>query len=455
MIWHKYTSRTQGKDVKLDDLVSKLIVNKIGSSLDNLVYPMFSTAQNSPFSKLLERLVRHSASDPVSAFIWDQLFERDRERLSHYSRPNLTSKQRKLAHSIIVQCLNKTIEGQCIYELERFRDIPWPAKTAALIEHNLTASSAHQNRLLLEHVYERELQRIRNFSSHGAKGEERTILIKVALCELGHQIPDADRHFKVYANRLPPNMLQINGGEYISREWLYDLHWYTETDDVQLDDIKDLTQFIKRLTAHSASDQLSAFLWGQLSDGDRNKLTNYHQAATTTSPGVRRIVVRLLDKVIKQSTIYKLHRKRPKRSRTASRLKCLNRLRLQEAYPLELSLIHDYQPTSLPLVVECQWRPKRNEDSLVPFSGCKFHFQKLLIANAELRLMIFLKREGEDISQLDDYFVAAIDNYNNIAEGSKFLFIAFEEGKEGIEGFSYAFIKAVKQKQGVNCQLCP
>lgn len=50
-----------------------------------------------------------------------------------------------------------------------------------------------------------------------------------------------------------------------------------------------------------------------------------------------------------------------------------------------------YSPTSLPLVVECEWNPKkRGEKKKIPYSGIKYDFQKLLIANADLRLMIFL-----------------------------------------------------------------
>jgi len=48
-----------------------------------------------------------------------------------------------------------------------------------------------------------------------------------------------------------------------------------------------------------------------------------------------------------------------------------------------------YTTVRLPLVVECEWQQKRRGDKANPFSGIKYDFQKLLISNAELRLMIF------------------------------------------------------------------
>ena len=96
----------------------------------------------------------------------------------------------------------------------------------------------------------------------------------------------------------------------------------------------------------------------------------------------------------------------------------------------------DYMPTSLPLVVECEWNPKRNgERKQVPYSGIKYDFQKLLIANADLRLMIFRIRKRdkeEDLQELSNYFDKAINSYRNLAGNSKFLFIAFDEGGKQI-----------------------
>ncbi len=95
----------------------------------------------------------------------------------------------------------------------------------------------------------------------------------------------------------------------------------------------------------------------------------------------------------------------------------------------------DYLPTSLPLVVECEWEAKRKDDNIVLFNGIKYDFQKLLVANADLRLMVFRirKRDKEnDLAELNKYFDKAIKSYGNLAKGSKFLFVAFDEGEKQI-----------------------
>ncbi|MBB4804949.1 hypothetical protein HNP38_000221 [Chryseobacterium defluvii] len=106
-----------------------------------------------------------------------------------------------------------------------------------------------------------------------------------------------------------------------------------------------------------------------------------------------------------------------------------------------------YIPTSLPLVVECEWNPKRKGDNIVPYSGIKYDFQKLLVANADLRLMIFIIKKDNDIFELDQYFDRAIDNYAHLKPNSKFLFIAFDER---IKGFHY--INKLKNEKPLNIQ---
>lgn len=93
-----------------------------------------------------------------------------------------------------------------------------------------------------------------------------------------------------------------------------------------------------------------------------------------------------------------------------------------------------YLPTGLPLVVECEWNPKRKGDRKIPYSGIKYDFQKLLVANADLRMMIFIIKQDNDILELDIYFDKAISNYKHLEKNSKFLFVAFDER---INGFHY------------------
>lgn len=96
-----------------------------------------------------------------------------------------------------------------------------------------------------------------------------------------------------------------------------------------------------------------------------------------------------------------------------------------------------YQITNLPLVVECEWEWKRKGDAANDlYSAVKWDFQKLLVTNADLRVMIFRKRPDkkhqEANEHLDNYFDETIHGYRHLAPGSKFLFIAFDE-----TGFRY------------------
>lgn len=101
-----------------------------------------------------------------------------------------------------------------------------------------------------------------------------------------------------------------------------------------------------------------------------------------------------------------------------------------------------YRMTRLPLVVESEWdwirdaeREKKTtigEGTPDVFGEIKWDFQKLLVANADLRLMIFQERIEMSSDELDDYFDETIDGYKHLEDGSKFLFIAFDK-----KGFNY------------------
>lgn len=91
---------------------------------------------------------------------------------------------------------------------------------------------------------------------------------------------------------------------------------------------------------------------------------------------------------------------------------------------------------TLNLAVECEWSPtwksKRNllGDAYwklreTPYSGFKYDFQKLLLCNAELRLMIVQIANEDDLIPLNTYFNDAIQNYTLLPKGSRFLFLAF------------------------------
>ncbi|WP_455088434.1 hypothetical protein [Porphyromonas endodontalis] len=84
-----------------------------------------------------------------------------------------------------------------------------------------------------------------------------------------------------------------------------------------------------------------------------------------------------------------------------------------------------YCPIDFPLIVESEWGKRRKEDKNGdPYSGIKYDFQKLLLSNTGLKLMVFNISRGEDLNDLHKYFYEAIAKYTPLKEGI-FLFIAF------------------------------
>jgi len=140
----------------------------------------------------------------------------------------------------------------------------------------------------------------------------RTRAVKLSLINLGHQLG-----YKVYANGLQPEDIQKVDQPFVNKEWLFDLHWYTDDND-------------------------------------------------------------------------------------------------------------PYTVKSLPLVVECEWNPKRKGDSRIFYSGVKYDFQKLLVSNAALRLMIFTIENTDTLGTLKSYFQKSIETYEHLNINARFLFIAFD-----------------------------
>lgn len=93
---------------------------------------------------------------------------------------------------------------------------------------------------------------------------------------------------------------------------------------------------------------------------------------------------------------------------------------------------HGYLLKSLDLAVEAEWSNKRKEDK-DQYGGVKYDFQKLLVANMGLCLMVFqVTKEGRE--KLSEYF----EEVCNLYEGNKteFLFITFSR-KEKTFYYSY------------------
>jgi hypothetical protein len=64
----------------------------------------------------------------------------------------------------------------------------------------------------------------------------------------------------------------------------------------------------------------------------------------------------------------------------------------------------DYTTKRLPLVLECEWQSERQGDPKKKFSGIKYDFQKLLVTNAEFRLLVFRIIRTRDYKSLTNYF---------------------------------------------------
>ena len=101
-----------------------------------------------------------------------------------------------------------------------------------------------------------------------------------------------------------------------------------------------------------------------------------------------------------------------------------------------------YSLKSLDLAVESEWKNKRKEDKEDPYGGIKYDFQKLLVVNMGLGLMVFkVTKEGRE--KLSEYFEKVYDTY----EGNKteILFIAFSTERKKDDTFYYSYLPK-KQK---------
>lgn len=85
-----------------------------------------------------------------------------------------------------------------------------------------------------------------------------------------------------------------------------------------------------------------------------------------------------------------------------------------------------YCPKEFPLVVECEWQKRRKGDKTKDkLSDIKYDFQKLLLANTKLKVMIFQTTDlDKELEELSQYFDKAIETYESKEKGH-FLFIAF------------------------------
>lgn len=117
--------------------------------------------------------------------------------------------------------------------------------------------------------------------------------------------------------------------------------------------------------------------------------------------------------------------------RQNSNYKFVNREWLYDLVWYKDDLNESYIMKNTLLVVESEWAYKRPKDKIDDkYGAIKYDFQKLLLSNAGLKLMIFRisGKTKQDIKQklieLYNYFNNAIDQYEQMESG-EFLFIAF------------------------------
>lgn len=73
--------------------------------------------------------------------------------------------------------------------------------------------------------------------------------------------------------------------------------------------------------------------------------------------------------------------------------------------------------TDVPLVLESEWGPKIEE--------IKYDFEKLLVANAKYKVMIF-QGSTDDIPNIIDQLKQSIKNFKLIKKQDRYLFIAYD-----------------------------
>ena len=76
---------------------------------------------------------------------------------------------------------------------------------------------------------------------------------------------------------------------------------------------------------------------------------------------------------------------------------------------------------------ECEWEKKRPKDRSVNFSGIKYDFQKLLMTNALLRVMIFRLSNNEEMYEIEAYFKSAIKCFKQLEKGAHFMFVCYNK----------------------------
>src|ERR1039458_8175991 len=300
---------------------------------------------------LIARFRAHS--DPVSAFLWQSFSNSEQTLLMNYKPSQPGSKQ---AQDLVVPALNTIIGEPCIYEPERFKGILLGAETVVHLQQSQTGSNlAHLNRLLLEDAFPLELARNRHADivmGHGKHGRNNNCFNCHNETNLLFLQPRDGRELtfsqssQLCGSCHGPTKADWDAGAHGRTSGFWDRNpgakGYSTFSE---DEIKDWPGLAKKLTQHT--DAVSAVLWQRLSSRDQEMLAN-HQASGPGSNPAQVTVVQVLNKIIGEPSIHEDKRFQGvflraettdlmKQSATGPSLGRLNRLLLEDAYPLDLS----------------------------------------------------------------------------------------------------------------------
>jgi MFS family permease len=133
-----------------------------------LIY--FTGMLHEGYSSLSMREITHASSfmeklqqrkDAVSILLWDKIEETAQKNLSKYEDQKEDDIKQK--ETILLEQLNKIVEGPCIYNKEIFQNISLRPETIELLSQELHGDKlAHLNRLLIEDAYPDDFLRSQN-----------------------------------------------------------------------------------------------------------------------------------------------------------------------------------------------------------------------------------------------------------------------------------------------------
>jgi hypothetical protein len=269
--------------------------------------------------------------------------------LVNYKPSEESSKQ---ALGIVVTALNGIItNGQSFYEPGRFKGILLGAETTLLMQQNPTGPAlAHLNRLLVEDAYPVELSRDRQddvVMGHGKHGRNNNCFNCHNETNLTLLQPRDGRDLTFAESAQLCG--SCHGPTY--RDWLAGAHgrisgyWDRGSSPFSEDEIRDLPKLADRL--RHQSDPVSGMVWGHLLAPEQELLANYQPSASDSKP-TQEVVVKALNKVIGETSIYQPDRFKGvllspetttlmQQSEQDANVARLNRLLLEDTFPLELT----------------------------------------------------------------------------------------------------------------------